>query len=125
MTRVKISISILSVMIIVSIFTGIWINKRCDRLITLTEEITSSYNIGNTDDAKASAEELEKHWTEFRKTANLMVKNDKLSEIERICFRILPLIEKDSDEVSAELEELSGMLIALRKGEEPVLTSVF
>ena len=54
-----------------------------------------------------------------------MVKNDKLSEIERICFRILPLIEKDSDEVGAELEELSGMLIALRKGEEPVFASVF
>ncbi len=124
MTRVKISVGILSAMIIASILSGIWINKHCDRLIGLTEKISSAYIEGDLKSAQKTAEQLEHEWDSFRGKATMMIKSDKLSEIERLCERIIPLIENDSDEIGAELDELCGMLTALRKGELPLLTSV-
>lgn len=54
-----------------------------------------------------------------------MVKSDKLNEINRIASRIIPLIESGSEEISAELDELSEMISILQKGEKPLFTSVF
>ena len=75
--------------------------------------------------AAEAADQLRQMWEHFRKTANVIVKSDKLSEIDRICSRIEPLLTEESDEINAELDELSKMISVLRDGEVPLLTSIF
>ena len=47
MTRVKISVGILLLMLGVSIFSGIWVNKRCGELISGVKQLES---IGDSGD---------------------------------------------------------------------------
>lgn len=121
MTRFKISICILAGMIILSIFSGVWINSKCNRILEVIETIESS----DKESALESSKELEKIWKNFRKYAAVIIKNDKLSEIERIDSRIMYLIQDGSDEIGADLAELKQMVLMLRDGEKPLLTSVF
>lgn len=125
MTRVKISIFIMVVLIAASITSGVWVNSRCEKLLNTLDNIRYSFENGSTDKAADIAEELSLQWDKFRKTANVIVKSDKLSEIDRISARIAPLLESGSDEINAELDELEKMLTALQKGEMPLFSSVF
>lgn len=125
MTRVKISAFILGALIVLGVFSGIWVNKRCDELLALAGSVRTYSENGYTESALKAAGELRSCWESFHRIANIMVKSDKLSEISRINARIVPLLENESDELSAELDELTEMLAALQKGEEPVFTSVF
>ncbi len=125
MTRVKISICIISLLIALSIFFGFHISSRCQELLELTDSIKSSVSSGNTDAALEYAEELRSTWQSFRRTAGVMVKSDKLIEISRISARITPMIKADSDELDAELDELSDLISFLRTSETPDITSIF
>lgn len=124
MTRIKISAGILCTLIIVSILSGFWISSRCERMLNIIGEINLNIDEGDTEKAAAAAEHLSEYWNSFRKTASVLVKNDKLSEIDRINARILYLLENDSDELESEITELQSMIILLKTGETPVLTSV-
>lgn len=123
MTRVKTSLCILSALIILSVISGIRLNRRCEELLALTEDIRSCSD--NTEAAVEAAERFQQSWQSFRRNASVMVKSDKLYEINRIASRIIPLIESGSEEISAELDELSEMISVLQSGEKPLFTSVF
>lgn len=125
LTRVKISAFILFLLIVFSAVSGIWVNKSCSALLKAVESVQSYLE---TDDIRSAAEaagQFRQRWEHFRKTANVVVKSDKLSEIDRICSRIEPLLTEESDEINAELDELSKMIAVLRDGEAPLLTSIF
>ncbi|MBQ8297832.1 MAG: DUF4363 family protein [Ruminococcus sp.] len=124
MTRVKISAGILSLLIILSIFFGIRINRRCDELLQLTDDIRISIEKNDSSSALAAAEKLEQRWEAFRKTASIMVKSDKMTEISRINSRIIPMLENGSEEISADLDELSEMIRLLQNSETPLLTNI-
>lgn len=125
MTRVKISSIILAAMIILSVVSGIWVNNSCNNIIELIDAVSEENFENNNDNAFALVSELEEYWKKFRKIANIMVKSDKLSEIDRINSRIAFLLKNDSDELESELSELRNMIILLRDGERPIFTSVF
>lgn len=125
MTRLKISICILAALIGVSVFSGVSINKSCTELIELTEQLHGHIDAKRTSDAEKTAGEFLKTWRKFRKYAAVMIKSDKLSEIDSTGSRIIYLIESDSDEVSAEVAELRGMLELLLDGEKPIPRSIF
>lgn len=123
MTRVKTSLCILSALIVLSIISGIRLNRRCEELLALTENIHACSD--NSVAAAEAADRFQQSWQSFRRSASVMVKSDKLNEINRIASRIIPLIESGSEEISAELDELSEMIRVLQKGEKPLFTSVF
>lgn len=125
MSRVKISAFILSALIILSVVSGIWVNKRCSELLAMIENVRTLSAENDTESAIKAAGELEKSWERFRNTANVMVKSDKLSEIDRIDARIIPLLKNGSEEIDAELDELTKMITVLQNGEKPLFTSVF
>lgn len=125
MTRVKISLVILSVMLGTSVFFGILINGKCRDFIGRTETIWELYDSGNHEGACEEAREFEEKWENFRKYSSVMINNEKLTEIDRISARVIYLAEGDSEELHSELMELRHMVEALKKSEMPVLESIF
>ena len=125
MTRVKISAAILLLLVGVSIFSSIWVNRRCDAMLSQINIIFGFMDKGDTDTAASEAETMNSDWEKFRKKASLLLKYDRLIEIDRLCSRIVHLTEINDDEIKAELAELRDMLEMLKSGETPHLTSVF
>ena len=124
MTRIKISGAILCLLLIMSVITGIWSNKRCERLISLTDKTISLYSEGRKDEAAQSSRELESEWESFRVPASLLIYTNKLTEIDRICSRISYYAENDGVEMMSSLMELRHMLDLLKSGESPSFTTV-
>jgi hypothetical protein len=125
MTRVKISFAIIIALIGISIFSGIWVNRRCDDMIAGLYEINDISGNGDISELREKAKRLNRDWEDFRSKASVLIKYDKLVEIDRLCSRIGELAGKDDAELVAELSELHDMLEMLKNGETPLLTSVF
>lgn len=125
MTRVKISLFIMALLVVTSFFSGVYINSGCEKLLNRINAVQELSSQGDTADAINCAQLFSREWSKFRQTASAMVKSDKLSEIDRISARIIPLIKEQSDEVSADLKELEALLNALKNGEMPSLRSIF
>lgn len=125
MTRVKISIAIIAIMAAVSIFSGVWVNKRCLSLVDSASHTAELYSEGKYEDAAAQARELRRDWESFRNGAAVLLQNNKLTEIDRLCARITELAESANDGLLAELEEISRLLELLRNGEKPQINSIF
>lgn len=125
MTRVKISAGILLLLVGISIFSSTWVNRRCDIMLSEIDMIHELAEKGDTESTAESARELNAHWESFREKASVLLKYDRLIEIDRLCSRIVYLAEDEKAEMTAELSELRDMLEMLKSGETPLLTSVF
>ena len=124
MTRVRISAGILVLLIGISVFSGIWVNRRCDDMLGEIDKIYELEEKGDIIGAADMSKELDANWESFRETASVMLRYDKLVEIDRLCSRIEHLTENEEDEMAAELAELRDMLEMLKSGETPRLSSV-
>ena len=71
-----------------------------------------------------TAKNLEEDWECFRKIAYILIKSDRLSEIDRISTRISYYAENERDELVPELIELHHILEQLRDSETPKITTV-
>ena len=124
MTRIKISIGILCVMIGLSIFSAVWINKKCTHMLGEITDICLLLDNGKTSEAVQCAENLDNEWNVFRKKATVILKNDLLTEIDCISSGIPYLIENDNDESYSKLMELQHMIVTLKDGEIPAFPRV-
>ena len=61
----------------------------------------------------------EKEWEDMRKKASVLLKFDKLSEIDRIVSHTCVLVSNGSEDVQPQMAELIHMLDILRKSEMP------
>jgi hypothetical protein len=125
MTRVKISAAVLTALVIMSIISGIWVNRCCNRLIEQLEQLETAVSLDDIENAEETAAVFSNSWENFRRTAAVTVRSDKLTELERLNSRIFPLLECGSEEITAEIEEMSSLIEVLRDGEKPLLTSIF
>lgn len=125
MTRVKICLGILGLLVSISVFSGIWVNKRCSEMIEDISAIEECLRLGDKERAAALAEEMDGNWDSFRKKTLVLLSNDRLTEINKISLRIVYLINEDSDETTAELAELRDMTEFLKNSEIPLITSIF
>ncbi|MBP5362942.1 MAG: DUF4363 family protein [Ruminococcus sp.] len=112
------------VLILASIISGLWVNRSCSRLISLSDKITYLYENGNRDEAVATARKLEHDWEHFRIIAAVLIKSDRLSEVDRISTRISYYAENGRDELVPELIELHHILEQLRDSDTPKLSTV-
>ena len=109
----------------VSIFSSLWVNRRCDAMLSQIDVICVLEENGDISGAAEKAREINYEWERFREWASVMLKYDKLVEIDRLCSRIVHLAENEEDEMTAELAELRDMLEMLKSGETPLWNSVF
>lgn len=124
MTRVRISAGILVLLIGISVFSGIWVNRRCDDMLGEIDKIYELEEKGDIIGAADMSKELDANWESFRETASVMLRYDKLVEIDRLCSRIVHLAAEEGAEMEAELAELRDMFEMLKSGETPRLSSV-
>ena len=125
MTRVKISAAIILLLVGISVFSSVWVNKKCDIMLSELTEMSRLSDKGDEAAVKELAEELNVQWEDFRSKASVLLKYEKLVEVDRLCSRIGELVGKDDAELEAELSELNDMLEMLKSGETPLLNSVF
>ena len=124
MTRVKISAAILSLLIAASIVSCVWVNVSCERLISATDRVAELSESGASGEAFAKAKALEQDWESFRIIVSILIRSDRLSEVDRICTRISYYAENGSDELVPELIELHHIFEQLCDGETPMITTV-
>ncbi|MDE6501631.1 MAG: DUF4363 family protein [Ruminococcus sp.] len=124
MTRIKISIVILCLLVGLSIFFAVWINNRCGYMLDEITYICQLLDNDETEKAVKRAETLDNEWNDFRKKATIMLKNDELTEIDCISAGIPYLIENDNNESYARLMEFQHMLTMLKSGEVPTITRI-
>lgn len=125
MTRVKISAAIILLLVGISVFSSVWVNKKCDIMLSELTEMSRLSDKGDEAAVKELAEVLNVQWEDFRSKASVLLKYEKLVEVDRLCSRIGELVGKDDAELEAELSELNDMLEMLKSGETPLVTSVF
>lgn len=124
-TRAKICIGILSLLVAVSVFSSLWVNKRCGDMLSQLRAIGQLAEEGQNYEVMERAVKLESDWEDFRSKAAALLKYDSLVEVDRICSRIVHLAENDSEELQSEVAELINMLEMMESAETPYLTSVF
>lgn len=125
MTRVKVSAAILLLLVGISVFSSIWVNRSCDDILGEIDVIYDLAENGDNYNAAVNARKMNEDWESFREKASVLLKYDKLVEIDRLCSRIVHLAENEETEMTAELAELRDMLEMLKSGETPLFTSVF
>ena len=124
MTRTKISAVIILLLIGLSVFSSLWVNRRCGNMLEKLGVISELAERGETDEAAVRAGALSADWEDFRAKASVLLKNDRLTDVDRIFSRIVHLAENNSEELQSELAELRDMLDMMKSGETPELTSV-
>ena len=124
-TRVRLSAAILLILIAFSVFTSVWVNRRCDEMLGEINKLSIMAENGESEALTGSAQELGEKWESFRHWASVLLKYDKLVEADRISARIIQLAESDGEELKAELSELRELLEMLKSGETPLWNSVF
>lgn len=124
MTRTKISAVIILLLIGLSVYSSLWVNRRCGDMLEKLDIISELAEKGETDEAAVRAGELSTEWEDFRTKASVLLKYDRLTDVDRIFSRIVHLAENNSEELQSELAELRDMLEIMKNGETPKLTSV-
>lgn len=124
MTRVKISIGILLVLLFSSIFSCFWINKQCGELLDGVRSIEELAENEDYRTAESLAGELDNKWEKFSSKAAVLIKYDRLTEIGRLFAKTEHLAANESPELLAELHELEHLLALMCRSETPFLTSV-
>lgn len=124
MTRTKISAVIILLLIGMSVYSSLWVNRRCGNMLEKLGVISELAESGDNDEAAVRAGELSAEWEDFRTKASVLLKYDRLTDVDRIFSRIVHLAENDSEELQSELAELRDMLEIMKSGETPKLTSV-
>lgn len=125
MSRLRISIALMFIILGFCIFSVCKINKYGRELIETINQITYLLENDETEKAVAEAEEMNIYWDKLRDKSSMLVQNEKLLSIESSITRIVPYIEADSDELMAELETVKKNIIWLCSSEIPYFYNIF
>ncbi len=93
----------------VSLFTGIWTDRKCRILTAEAQAVREAFESGRTEDARRYAHKLSNDWECVRKKAALFVKYDKLLELDRIAAHFEPMAESGDDEILPQIAEFIHM----------------
>ncbi len=124
MIRIKISIGIISAIIIMGI-TGFFILRHeTEEVIDNIEKTRFLANSGKKQEAIDSADILENDWNNYHTYASIFITNEKISAAEASLSRIKSLIESENDELNAELDTAKSALEWIIESEIPKLTNI-
>ncbi len=119
MKRAYAAFIIIGVIIAYSV-SGIFIIKHENsRLISVLDTIQACCDNNDMKAAAENAGKLEKLWFGYEKRMSLIVKDEKLSELNTIVAKIRPYCEEANDELEAELQNIRHQLSLIYKSELP------
>ena len=102
MTRVKISATVLLILVLLSAFMSFWVNRRCDDMLSEIIKLSIMAENGQSEALSEGAERLNRKWESFRSKASVLLKYDKLVEADRISSRIVQLAENDGEDLECK-----------------------
>lgn len=125
MRRVKLCCIILGIVLFFSL-GSLWVlDYECGKLLNQISVIEELQTQEKTAQALEETDELCRMWQHSYKILSVMVRSDKLSEVNAILARLRPLMEKDNDELGAELRSAIYQLGLLCETEYPYLHNIF
>ena len=122
MTRAAISICILLALVGTGVFSGLWVERRCGDMLGELEDIEEMCAGGDKEGASEAAAELAEEWQSFRSKAMLVIRNDRLLEVDRLAARFSGTAGSESP--CAGLTELKRLIEAMRDSGMPRLTRI-
>lgn len=121
MNRLKISIGILLLLVILSSVGLMTIHRECRRFIDCTEEIIRCVEAEDMDGAMESCEKLLASWEHFHDVTGLFLDGSRLEGIRERLGELPALIEAEHPEVLSHLDALRMLAEDLFRGEFPDL----
>lgn len=105
MTRFKISLAILLLLLLLSIGSVLTVRHAGHKVLDAVEQLAAleEPNI-------AQCERVETVWEKVEPWLLLTVRRDKIMEISNYVYRLKPLLESDCDEFTADLKTLQSNL---------------
>ena len=124
MKRLKISIAVLSTLILFSCFNTLTVKYKCSYMLKSIEEIKKTAS-DDKEKAVELSKDLKKYWDNNSDYLNLLVPSDYLSEIGIGFSKSDEFISDDSSEADAELNSLAELIRQLDYSVTPSLYTVF
>lgn len=121
MNRLKISIGILLLLVILSSVGLLTIHRECSRFIDCTEEIIRCVEAEDMDGAMESCEKLLANWEHFHDVTGLFLDGSRLEGIRERLGELPALIKAEHPEVLSHLDALRMLAEDLFRGEFPDL----
>lgn len=124
MTRVKVSAAVFMLLVILSIITGTFVSRKCDRL---SEDIDAAMEAASDGDEAALcslAARINDDWESFRKYAALFIRGDRLAEADKLLCRVNGVIKEKSSGLYTELSEFSRVISLMKNREIPTLVNL-
>jgi hypothetical protein len=125
MTRLKISLVVLALIVSFTIFCLINVNIKCNKMIDYIQEIKTLCLEDNTEELNEKTEMLYEYWKSNSKRMNLIVKTENLDEIDTTISRMYSMIDNDIDERFSEIEAMIAILNQLKFNETPTFYTIF
>ncbi|MBQ8514129.1 MAG: DUF4363 family protein [Ruminococcus sp.] len=125
MTRVKIAIVILSLLILMSIGSVLMVHYACNRVMTVLEQVQHAADREDTEQLGTLCDAAYERWEDIQWMLMCTVSHEKLTLTDQAFCRLRPLLDTDCDEFEAELSTVYTMLLHIKQGETPYLTNIF
>lgn len=124
MTRVKISLVILLMIIMLCVSSLLWIDFKLDKVSEFLEETITFSRNGETEKAVESSKKMVKEWESFHDIGGVLIRSDKITSVQTSMSRITPLVRKNHDELEAEYENAKQGLEWIFESELPLLKNI-
>lgn len=125
MTRVKIAIVILSLLILMSIGSVLTVHYACNRVLTVLEQAQLAADREDMEQTGKLCDAAYERWEDVQWMLMCTVSHEKLTLADQTFCRLGPLLDTGCDEFEAELSTVHAMLLHIKQGETPYLTNVF
>lgn len=125
MTRVRISVVILSLLILMSIGSVCVVRMACNRVISVLNQLQLAADAEDAEQAKQLCDAAYERWEDVQWMLMCTVSHDKLAAADQEFCRLRPLLDAECDEFEAELATVQNMILHIVQGETPYLTNIF
>lgn len=125
MVRVRISIGIVSALLLIC-SAAVWgIGAETGRLLTTLSRLEESVQAEDYTQAAETESYLSAEWEDARPWLRLAVSKTQIQEVSDAIARLAPLIETENEELAAELSALRSRLDELKSAEYPTIDRIF
>ncbi|MBE6839086.1 MAG: DUF4363 family protein [Ruminococcus sp.] len=125
MQRVKLCIVLLSLTFLASLSGMFFITYHCNELSGDITKARDAYYSGDKETALAIMETAVSEWNRDCRAFSCFVKGEKLMELNSSVSRLIPFMESDNDELSAEFMTTLSHLELMHEAEIPHIYNIF
>jgi len=124
MNRIRTSIAILIVIILLCISSSMIVEHECRILSDSIDEVVKNIENGDNEQAAENAHRLEEQWKKSRKHLSFFVNLSCLESAEEYAVSIRPMLEADCDEAVSQSEIFEQKLRQICRREIPYIYNI-